>query len=169
MRIELAPRIGERDLVFVFVALHAGRGRLDVEPCPFAGDAYAHRAARARRTGEVALAVGEWMNITVAMNAGQYAGAPVDWWFVVCSLSAQPVWYCMNTAGQLEVFDGNNLATCRPALQGPLFELPPYSVVNMPMPPGNYQVWFAVDYPMDGFLDVQGQFLMDTVTIYGAQ
>ncbi len=121
------------------------------------------------QTGEVVLAVGELMDITVSMNAGQYSGVAVDWWFVVCTLSAQPVWYCMNAAGQLEVFDGNNLATCRPALQGPLFDLTPYSVVSMPMPPGNYQIWFAVDYPMDGFLDVQGQLMMDTVIIYGAQ
>jgi hypothetical protein len=62
-------------------------------------------------------------------------------------------------------FDGN-LANCRPAYQGPLFNVPPMALVeNLLLSRGTYNVWFAVDYPMDGKIHLDGLILLSSVTI----
>jgi hypothetical protein len=100
--------------------------------------------------------------ITVAMNAGNYAGTPVDWWIVA---SAGSSWYYLNSSVQWTQFDGN-LSNCHPVYQGALFNLPPTEVLNITgLAAGSYRVWFAVDYPMDGILNLNGPILFDWVDV----
>lgn len=115
------------------------------------------------QTGTVEVQAGAAVNIAVSMAPGQYAGTMVDWWAVACKSGAQPQWYCLS--GQWDLFDINNIGTCKPAYSGALFALPTTSILNMSLPEGEYQFWFAVEYPMDGFLDLNGQLLMATVRV----
>ncbi|MBI2440275.1 MAG: hypothetical protein HYV35_02775 [Lentisphaerae bacterium] len=111
----------------------------------------------------VTLASASPVTIAVAMNAGGYLGTDVDWWLVA---SANLVnWYYMNIALQWTPFSGN-LAQCGYVHQGALFNLSPTTVLPaMNLPPGTYYFWFAVDYPMDGVLDVNGTIAYDQVTV----
>jgi hypothetical protein len=70
----------------------------------------------------------------------------------------------MNSSIQWTQFDGN-LSRCHPVYQGGLFNLPATEVLNMTLPIGSYTVWFAVDYPMDGILNLGGQILVDSVNV----
>lgn len=105
----------------------------------------------------------ETVSITVAMNAGDYLGDNVDWWLVASAHSGE--WYYLNSAMQWMSFNGN-VAFCRPVYQGPLFNLAATPVLNeIPLLRGTYDIWFAVDYPMDGILDQNGLIFCDKVTV----
>jgi hypothetical protein len=43
--------------------------------------------------------------------------------------------------------------------QGALFDLPETQILSAGLPIGSYTFWFAVDYPMDGILDINGTLL----------
>ncbi|MGI6086470.1 MAG: leucine-rich repeat protein [Kiritimatiellia bacterium] len=106
--------------------------------------------------------------ITVAatmMNLpAAYLRVPVDWW-VAAYVHQDGLWFYFDTNFNLMPFDGN-LANVRPAYQGPLFNVPPMALVeNMVLPRGTYNIWFAVDYPMDGKIDLNGAVLLSVVTI----
>ena len=61
--------------------------------------------------------------------------------------------------------DGN-LLNCHPVYQGGLFNLPAMEVLNMTgLQTGSYTFWFAVDYPMDGVLNLDGQILLNSVNV----
>ncbi|MGI6087202.1 MAG: leucine-rich repeat protein [Kiritimatiellia bacterium] len=93
-----------------------------------------------------------------------YLGVNVDWW-VAAYVHQGGLWFYFDTNFNLVQFDGN-LANCRPAYQGPLYNVPQQTLVeNMVLPHGTYNVWFAVDYPMDGRIDLNGAILLSTVTI----
>ncbi len=93
-----------------------------------------------------------------------YLGVPVDWW-VAAYVHQGGLWFYFDTNFNLVQFDGN-LANCHPAYQGPLYNVPPLPLVEkMLLPRGTYNVWFAVDYPMDGKIHLDGLILLSSVTI----
>jgi len=96
--------------------------------------------------------------ITAEMNTGGYE-ANVDWWMVA---SVSDNWYYFGS--QWTSFNGNP-ADCRPAYQGALFNFSPLTVFNSALPRGTHYFIFAVDYPMDGILNLSGTVLMNTVTV----
>jgi hypothetical protein len=101
------------------------------------------------------------LSITVQLNPGQYSGVPVDWWVIARAGSS---WYYLNNLGQW-IEDGN-LLNWHPVYQGPLFDLPATPVLNITgLPVGLYTFYFAVDYPMNGILNLDGPILVDTVNV----
>jgi len=109
------------------------------------------------KVGEITVNYPEAVSITVEMNAGDYAGIPVDWWVVVC---AGESWFYLDSAvGWTQ--DG----AWRPVYQGPLFNLPATEVLNITnLGTGLYTFYFAVDYPMDGILNLDA-ILFDEVNV----
>lgn len=102
------------------------------------------------------------LSLTVQTNAGAYVGIATDWWVVAYANSS---WYYLNNVLQWIQFDGN-LANCKPVYQGGFDTYPPMQVSNMTgLPVGSYTFWFAVDYPMDGILNLSGQILVDSVNV----
>jgi len=114
--------------------------------------------------GDAHLISGDAVTIAVQMmNIDPYLGVEVDWWVVAYAHSGE--WYYLNNAGQWLSFNGD-LAFCQPVYQGPLFNLPSTPVLSgYTLPLGTYDFWFAIDYPMDGILDLNGQILFDKVTV----
>ena len=75
------------------------------------------------------------------------------------------LWFYFDTNFNLVQFDGN-LANVRPAYQGPLYNVPRYHLLKRCCYfTGTYNVWFAVDYPMDGKIHLDGLILLSSVTI----
>ncbi|MFH1969159.1 MAG: leucine-rich repeat domain-containing protein [Verrucomicrobiota bacterium] len=98
------------------------------------------------------------LSVTVEMDAGSYVGVPVDWWVVVCAGSS---WYYMDSAA-----GWTQEGAWRPVYQGGLFNLPATEVLNMTgLGTGSYTFYFAVDYPMDGILNVDGPIFVDSVNV----
>lgn len=113
-------------------------------------------------TNDISINSGANLSITVQLNPGESAGSNVDWWVVALANSS---WYYLNSSIQWTPFDGN-LSHCHPVYQGPLFDLPETSVLNYTgLPAGSYTFWFVVDTPMDGILNLDGQFWFDSVKI----
>jgi hypothetical protein len=112
-------------------------------------------------TNDIVVGPNDALSITVALQAGEYAGTAVDWWIVAL---AGPAWYYLNSALNWTPFDGN-LANCHPVLQTGLFNLASTGVLPFALPVGLYTFWFAVDYPMDGILDLNGPILVDSVSV----
>jgi hypothetical protein len=102
---------------------------------------------------------------TMANLPAAYLGVPVDWW-VAAYVQNGGLWFYFDANFNLVQFDGN-LANVRPAYQGALFNVPPQTLVrNLRLTPGVYKVWFAVDYPMDGALNLTpGYYLMNCATL----
>ena len=71
----------------------------------------------------------------------------------------------MNSAFNWVAFDGQ-LQNIRPVHQGPLANLAPMPIAQgLVLEPGVYNIWFAVDYPMDGILDLNGTLLLSGTTL----
>lgn len=69
------------------------------------------------------------------------------------------------SAMQWKLFNGNP-ALCQPVYAWALFNLAPTTVLDQfRLSPGTYNFWFAVDYPMDGTLDLNGTILLNNVTV----
>lgn len=114
--------------------------------------------------GSVYLNSGDLATIAVQMmNIDQYLGAEVDWWIVVGTSSGG--WYYLDSSMQWVIF-GGDLAFCRPVYQGALMNLSSRTILDRQLPSGTYNFWFAVDYPMDGILNPNGQILLNKVTVY---
>ncbi len=115
----------------------------------------------------VRAARGTPIDIAVAMMhmPGAYIGLNVDWWVAAYAHNGGH-WYYMNNAMIFMPFDGN-LANIQPAYQGPIMDFPPLTIAqDVFLLPGTYNIWFAVDYPMDGVLNMTpGYHLMDCVTV----
>jgi uncharacterized protein YceK len=113
--------------------------------------------------GTVRVAANTTVSVAIALYPGEYAGAEADWWVVAAAPFG--AWYYLDGDRQWAVFDGN-LAACRPAYQGPLFDLPSTAVLDRYLlPPGNYIFYFAVDQ-RDSILNYPcGPILFDAVTI----
>lgn len=104
-----------------------------------------------------AVGTDETVMVTVQMNPGGYAGVDADWWVAANT----PLGWYFFTAGQWLPLVGGLL----PAYQGPLFDLPPYPVLDATgLPAGEYTFYFAVDAG-DGRLDVS-QAWIDSVRVY---
>jgi uncharacterized protein YfiM (DUF2279 family) len=112
-------------------------------------------------TGTVSVNYSEPVTITVEMDARAYAGVPVDWWILRFDGSA---WHYLDISAQWIPFDGN-LAHCAPAYQGALCNLPAVSVLTGSFTRGTYTFYFAVDYPLDGVLNVDGSIWVNTVNV----
>jgi hypothetical protein len=114
-------------------------------------------------TGNVTVVYPDTVSVTVAMNADIYVGTEVDWWVVALAHSGGC--YYLNSAMQWPSFSGD-VAFCRPVYQGALCNLAPTPVLDgLQLSPGTYDFWFAIDYPMDGILNPNGQILYDKVTV----
>ena len=101
------------------------------------------------------------VSVKVKMNAGIYAGTDVDWWVVALAGSS---WFYLNNS--LQWTPEGNLLKWHPVCQRPLFNLPATEVLNTTgLPVGLYTFWFAVDYPMDGILNLEGPILVDSVNV----
>jgi len=108
---------------------------------------------------DITISSGGNLSITVQMNPGEFDGIDVDWWLAACAGSS---WYYMNNSYQWTPLTGN----IYPVHQGPLFNLLATEVLNMTgLPVGSYTFYFAVDYPMDGVLNVDGPILVDSVNV----
>ena len=70
-------------------------------------------------TGAVAVASGDALFATVALNAGEYAGIPADWWVVAVPTAGN--WFYLNSFLQWMPVAAGDLGACRPAYQGALF------------------------------------------------
>ena len=97
------------------------------------------------------------LSVTVQLYPGEFVGVPVDWWVVACSGST---WIYMDSAAEWKL-EG----AWRPVYQGGLFNLPATKIWNYRLPVGLYTFYFAVDLPMDGILNADGQILVDTVNV----
>ena len=105
--------------------------------------------------GPVTLNVGCELVVTVSINPGQYAGAPMDWWVAVIAPSGL---YFMNASMAWTT-------TASPAHQGDLFGLQSYQVLDITtLPAGTYTFYFGVD-TLNGVLDPDVVYDSATVTI----
>jgi len=111
-------------------------------------------------TGTVTVNYPETVSITVEMNADNYAGTPVDWWVIAIAGSS---WYYLNNSFQW--IPENNLLNWHPVYQGRLFNTSLTVLNSFQLPRGTYYFWFAVDYPMEGILNLNGTILYDMVTV----
>ncbi|MDD5483517.1 MAG: hypothetical protein PHP98_07695 [Kiritimatiellae bacterium] len=110
--------------------------------------------------GELTVNSAEPVSVTVEITANDYAGTAVDWWLVGYAHS-----YGWHYGLSWTPFNGD-LGICQPAYQGKLFNLSAMPVMDRwLLPPGIYDFWFAVDYPMDAILDLNGTILIDTVRV----
>ena len=99
--------------------------------------------------GPVIVSSGTPVSVTVSLDPGDYAGYNADWWVAVSTPFAPPGdWYTyVYPTGW---WPGINLC-----IQTPLFALsPPFEVLYMTLPVGNYTFYFAVDYP-DGIVTAE--------------
>jgi len=111
-----------------------------------------------RQIDNVTINSSENLSIAVQLYPGEFAGVNVDWWVVARAGSS---WYYMNNLYQWVPLEGN----FHPVYQGPLFNLPETPVLNMRLGAGSYTFYFAVDYPMDGILNLDGPILVDAVNV----
>lgn len=115
-------------------------------------------------TGAVAVASGDALFATVALNAGEYAGIPADWWVVAVPTAGN--WFYLNSFLQWMPVAAGDLGACRPAYQGALFDLPEVTALDpVRLPDGIYYLYFAVD-TLDGMINYPaGPILLDSVTV----
>ncbi len=114
----------------------------------------------------VCLPAGTPITITLEMMnlPAEYIGYNVDWWVAAYAHNGN-LWYYLSRDMAFIEFDGN-LANCQPAYQGPLMNMPRIVLAQgMVLPPGVYNLWFAVDYPMDGILRLDGPILVSQLTL----
>lgn len=115
-------------------------------------------------TNEVTINYPETMSITVEMNAGESAGLEADWW-VIARAQGSGEWYYLNSGMEWIIFSGD-LALCRPACQGPIFNLASTIVLNgYTLPRGTFNFYFGLDQ-RDGILNYHdGPIEYDLVTV----
>ncbi|MCA1808713.1 MAG: hypothetical protein LC725_04555 [Lentisphaerae bacterium] len=114
----------------------------------------------------VNVAAGTPLTIAVEMMnlPADYIGVNVDWWVAAFAHNGG-LWYYLDNAMVWAGFDGNP-ANMHPVYQGPLNNLPPAMVAQgLTLSSGTYNIWFAVDYPMDGSLHLDGTTLLSRVTV----
>ena len=101
-------------------------------------------------TGEITVNYPETATITVEMNAQAYAGTPADWWIL---LRAGSSWYYLDSS--MQWIPDDNMLHWQPVCRGALGNLPATPVLTGSLPRGTYDLYFAVDFPMDGLLNVE--------------
>ncbi len=101
------------------------------------------------------------LSVSVQLDPGPYAGTPVDWWIVA---QAGPAWYYLDGARQWVRDDDPR--RWRPVYQGALFRLAPAEALRTAgLPPGLYTCWFAVDFPLDGTVNLDGRLVAARVDV----
>jgi hypothetical protein len=80
------------------------------------------------------------VDITVALDPGDYAGFTAEWWIAA---KTDFGWYFYDSTY-------NWVATTVPVGNIPLFSLPATSVLNMALPVGKYTFYFALDSTLNG-------------------
>ncbi|MBI2441387.1 MAG: hypothetical protein HYV35_08460 [Lentisphaerae bacterium] len=109
-------------------------------------------------TGNVTVNYPNAVSVAVELYPGDNAGVPVDWWVIARAGSS---WYYLDSAA-----GWTDAGAWRPAYQGALFNLPATEVLNITgLPVESYTFYFAVDYPLDGILNVDGPILVDSVNV----
>jgi hypothetical protein len=105
--------------------------------------------------GSVKVPASDLLSVTVELDAGIRAGDSADWWV----LADTPFgWYYDNLSSGWQ----QGMA---PIYQGPLFDLPPYEVLNISgLPQGLYKFYFGVDMLMNASLDI-GSLYYDSVDV----
>ncbi len=112
-----------------------------------------------------AAAYGVPLTISLAMmNVDAWVGYDVDWWVAALAQNSGS-WMYLNSAFNWVGFDGQ-LQNIRPVHQGPLANIAQMPIAQgLVLEPGVYNIWFAVDYPMDGVLDFNGTLLLSGTTL----
>ena len=103
------------------------------------------------------------ISVKIDTNVGANAGVPVDWWVAADTPFG---WFYYDLSTSLFVFAGPSPSDILVTYQGPLFNLsPPFEVLTMPgLPPGTYTFYFAVDWVVNGVLDL-GSIVFDSVKV----
>ncbi len=114
------------------------------------------------QVGSVTINSSDTLSLTVQLDPGEeYAGIEVDWW--VAALAGTS-WYYLNSS--LAWIPEDNLLNWRPVSQGAMGNVPATEVLNIRgLASGSYTFWFALEYPMDGILKVDGPILFNTVNV----
>ncbi len=109
------------------------------------------------------------LSVTVALDPGSRSGDNADWWVAenISGTSTIDGWYYfdLNAFGFVPV--GDSPFDLLVTHQGPLFNLPMFEILNMPvsgLPSGTYTFYFAVDTNMNGSLDF-GELFFDFVVV----
>lgn len=109
----------------------------------------------------VTVKAGAPLTITVELFGEE--GTDADWWVVAQSDSND--FYYYHHPGEWFAI-GQDLMIAAPAYQGPLFELAPLELLNIPaLNPGHYTLYFGVDTVMNGQLDFDSVLHYDTVEV----
>jgi murein tripeptide amidase MpaA len=107
--------------------------------------------------GPLSIPQGTYLNVTIALDLGSYAGVDADWWVMGVAPFGR-YWY---TLGRGWVRSDDPIRV----YGGSLFNLSPYDVLNNTgLPRGKYTFYFGVDLVMNGSLDL-GQLYYDTVDV----
>ncbi len=102
-------------------------------------------------TNFVSISNGTPVTISIALDAGSYAGIDADWWAAAFDQN-NTQWYYLDNSLSWLPFSGN-FAECFPAYQGALFNLDYFAILqDYTLPVGVYTFYFAVDQ-MDGMLN----------------
>ncbi|MBI2440276.1 MAG: hypothetical protein HYV35_02780 [Lentisphaerae bacterium] len=121
--------------------------------------------ANGQNVDSLTVSASDTVAITVSMNPDIYLGVEVDWWLVASANFT--TWFYMEDADdnyEWTQFSGA-LSELDPVYMGALFELPATTVLPaMNLPPGSYDFWFAVDYPMNDALNTDAM-LIDHVQV----
>ncbi|MBI2437902.1 MAG: hypothetical protein HYV36_03710, partial [Lentisphaerae bacterium] len=118
--------------------------------------------ANGQNVDSLTVSAADTVAITVSMNADIYVGTAVDWWLVASANFA--TWWYMDDDLEWTPFSGA-LSALEPVYQGALFDLSTTTVLPaINLPPGSYDFWFAVDYPMNGILNTDVM-LIDHVSV----
>ncbi len=112
-----------------------------------------------------AAAYGVPLTIFLAMmNVDAWVGYGVDWWVAALAQNTGS-WLYLNSTFNWVGFDGQ-LQNIQPVHQGPLANIAPMPIAQgLVLAPGVYNIWFAVDYPKDGVLDLHGTLLLSGTTL----
>jgi len=96
--------------------------------------------------GPATIPHGDLLTVTASLDPGSHDGEDADWWLAAAS-SFGLYWYTLDN-GWVQSNTPIHI------YEGPLFNLSPYTVLEMStLPVGNYTFYFAVDDNMDGLLD----------------
>lgn len=115
-------------------------------------------------SGSLPLQNGEPLTVTVELDAGDYAGMEADWWVLAWD-AGNNRWYYLDESMLWIAFDGD-FRDCRPAYQGPLFDLPPTAALSDFIPPaGRLYFYFAVDQRDDALNYPAGPIVYDLIAI----
>lgn len=113
--------------------------------------------------GPVSIGLNDSLSLTLELDSGSSSGNNADWWVV----SWTPFgWYYYDLAASWK-HAGSSLTNLSVTYQGTLFDLAPYSILNMSgLPTETYTFFFAIDLNADGNLDTgAGQLYYDSVDV----